>query len=53
MTTTQFSVCRIGDGDLPVSLDFLFHQIRANKNINTQDDVSFHGLSEYIKTLKV
>ncbi len=50
MTTTQFSVCRIGDEDLPVSLDFLFHRIRANENINTQDDGKFHGLSEYAIT---
>ena len=50
MTKTQFSVCRINDEDLALSLDFSFHQIRAIENINTQDDGKFHGLSEYAIT---
>ena len=47
MTMTQFSVCRIGEKDLSVLLDFLFHRIRANENINMQNDGKFHGLLEY------
>ncbi len=46
MTTTEFSVWDIGDEDPFVALDFLFHRISANENINTQDDGKFHGLSE-------
>jgi hypothetical protein len=48
MTTTEFSISRIGDEDPSVALDFLFHRLSVNENINTQDDRKFHGLSEYV-----
>ena len=47
MTMTQFSFCRIGEGYLTGLLDFLFHRIRANENIDMHNDGKFHELSEY------
>ena len=52
MIITQFSICRIGEGYLASLLDFLFHRIRANENIDMHDDGKFHELSEYTISFK-